>query len=316
MRSTTVILTTDVMDVIQEHYRRRGLRGQEARPDPKVIRGSAIGKGLRALFLKATRSHLAKSVDPRGMRVFELGHQRHFALRRALRDAYPTLPLGDPTGVDGEEGDAGELEVTVPLGDGYAVVGHIDGCVPVQVTVADSANSPTQEVSALLEIKTMAPIGFKNFAACFTQEELKAELSQAYWGQAQFYMGALGVLWCAYLAENKENGQLAVRHIAFDPDGYAGLLAKAALLKTWLQAHATGELGADLMPDPCEGKDYGAKPTADQELAWGCSYCPFWQTCYPGHVAIMRPGRFGPRRVTILSSHAKGAEILERGFSV
>ena len=216
--------------------------------------------------------------EDRTMRVFEIGDDRHDALRlRMVTEARDCgLPLDRvPTTKDGEE------EWEIPLSEGWILRGHPDG---VMEGVWCSSTKSVLPI-ALLEIKTINTRGYKRF--------LGGELDENYVAQLHINMAALEIFWACVIAECKDTQALKQRWYPYSRDAAADLFKKARAVAD----HLNAGMGALLLPNcsSVDPKKYGGTNVRSinlddggsirvQRLEWGCSYCPFWKDCYMEHV--------------------------------
>ena len=281
----------DPLKIIQRAYAQLAAdRRKEEPPKWGVIRASSIGYPPRRLAMQlcspatvgipnGTQTFEPESFTDRTMRIFEIGDDRHDSLRLRMvteaRDCGLTLDRV-PTTKDGEE------EWEIPLSEGWIIRGHPDG---VMEGVWCSATKSVLPI-ALLEIKTINTKGYKRFVG--------GELDENYVAQLHINMAALEIAWACVLAECKDTQALKQRWYIYDRDAAAALFKKARAVAGHLSKTGASALQ---LPNCAETdpKKFGSNirsirleetkaPHTVQKLEWGCSYCPFWKTCYPENV--------------------------------
>lgn len=307
------------IEIIQNHYAERATA---KKPTPGTFRASSAGYGLRRLVLSYNPALEAKPYDPRAIRVFEHGDQRHYSLRRALRDRWPELPVGrldQHRGLIDEDADEETLR-TIEIGQGWSLAGSPDG------VLHDVEVNGRHYERAILEIKTMSSFGFKRAkelreynAATRTWTELSfAEgIGPTYLTQVAMYAfleeldeARDGIVWILEAKDTQALHQVATP----PPISLVGpTLEKLRRAAAIIDSNPTVEeivVGPDALPI-CEGKDFGLKK--DGAMNWGCSYCPFWTTCFPHHVQTLAAGK----RVTLPDDRIKpGSTVIEMGNAV
>lgn len=296
----------DVAEAINVHYARRAalrLAENEHTPRRGVLRGSAAGYELRrrAYPYHHTAPQVQEPYDPRAMRTFETGDHRHYALRRALREAIPGLPPGrfdDVTPVAPGEAEL-ELEriINTPSGGTWRLVGHVDGLLAF----------PDGRVF-VLELKTQSAMRFDDFS----QDDYGPDsaLGAAYAGQDAAYLWISQADGVIHVHENKDTQRIKPR--VYPRSAYAARLERVENEAIAVAAAVDAEIDPLLLP-ACAGDDYGIKPDAKQTLRWGCSYCQFWRACHPEHVKLVS----GKKLVTVhASTVARDARIAGHGLAV
>lgn len=279
----------DPLRAIKDHYAAKNAE-RKASPTPwGVIRGSSIGDQPRKQILaRSNGEYPPEDKTDRAFRTFEVGDQRHDALRFALVAGIKKAFAGYDTTripVTREQEEEWEIDLGVPCstmpGKNWRVVGHPDGVMPAIVWKGILYER------VLLEIKTTSSFGWKDIQAGLVDAK--------YVDQAQLYMFAADLKFVLFLYERKDTQHLDGVVMPADPARQTFLLEQAAYCARQI------ERGVQPLAIPlCEGESYGwesAKAKVGtrfvtyQALGWKCSYCDFAQHCYPNHVRIMIGGK-------------------------
>lgn len=243
-------------------------------PRERVIRASSLGDQPRKLVLSALFDDAREKPTGRALRTFEVGKQRHDALRAALASQ-----LGEKDRVPVRQADEEELEEPMRT-PGWRVVGHPDGVLATPVVV----NGDAVAAPALLEIKTINAFGWTRV--------LSGEIDPKYLVQSGWYARAARTKARIFLFEKKDTQHLHA----------AALPAREPLLDQALEWAEEAAFAAEARPElddfiaksePCSGPDYGwqTSRTGPPKLGWRCSYCPFASTCFPTMVRTVVSGK-------------------------
>jgi len=258
---------------IDKMYVQTGLNEPGRKPVPNVLRMSSIGyQPRRTVLHRRTEEFPPREADGRGFRTFEVGHQRHDALRTKLVAAgiRGSVPVTKEM----------EFELVIPLpGTDWIIRGHPDGVMD-EIEVKGVAYR-----NVLLEIKTAGAAGWRNIVAGMVED--------GYLDQAMIYADALKAEWIYFLFERKDTQALCELVVPFDK-GRAEAAKQRALAAIQYLAKGTPALEVPA----CEGDDYGYKmrgggrgKTSLLSLGWKCSYCQFVQHCFPTHVRMLVSGK-------------------------
>jgi len=238
----------------------------------KTFRISSIGWQPRKLMMaKAQEGYEAKAIEGRGVRTFEVGKQRHDALRKAL-------VLGGFSG-DIPMTEAGEKEIRLPLGGGWEIVGHPDGILN-EIEVKG-----TKYEMVLLEIKTVGAAGWRSVKA--------NEIDEGYIAQASMYCHILNLKWIYFLFEKKDSQHLAEVIVPMSEQAVNQSLHDIGFTIGSIEAGKT-----PMQVEACSGPDYGYQMRTRKRgemprlsLGWRCSYCQYVQHCFPTHVRMLEGGK-------------------------
>lgn len=280
MRTLATRDARDALGAIVRAYIERGAQSdaESDRYRPGIVHASTIGAPLRqAVMAYHAERYPPATLSAQARRVFEVGHQRHAALRAALRHAGWRVPVEDEEeapwfiGLGPYPWRRAEDAEPEPLG--WYIRGHADALIE-DVFVQGIGRVPR----AVLEIKTMSDFAFDRFRA--------GQLDAKYHAQIQINMAGLKAPWALVIAERKHTQALHASWYPGQPESQGALVRHA-------QAIAEGVSSGT---DPLDVEACGATAPDDygvgraDALKWGCSYCRHWQHCYPGHVAVLRPG--------------------------
>lgn len=286
----------DPIGAITDHYRALALARLEEPVRPKVIRASGIGYQPRRLLMGLMPGkYPQRPTDPRGMRTFEVGDKAQDHLAHAALSG----------GFDGRLAlrKADEEQVRHDLGNGWAIVGHMDGFAEWV-----RHRGGNLEGGVVIDFKTTGSFGWRDVMA--------GKVNETYIAQLQAYMAMKGAKWGLLIYERKDTQALTSIAFPFNAESWKGLLERAR------QVAAFAEMGHDPMSLlPCSGEDYGMvkfKSCDYPKLGWKCSYCPFWQHCFQDAVSARVSG--SPHVVSeadfALHLLPKGREVIEWGHDV
>lgn len=177
-------MTADLIDLLDRGYAQLD-EPRETRP--KVIRASSLGDQPRKLVLAALAPDRKERPTGRALRTFEVGKQRHDALRAALVQGLGGNAERIPVRADDEEELVEDMHTP-----GWRIVGHPDGVITDAVTVGGNL----VRTPALLEIKTVNALGWTRAK--------NGEVDPKYLVQSGWYARAVRALSRVFLFEKKD----------------------------------------------------------------------------------------------------------------
>lgn len=223
------------------------------------LRLSQAGKCARQSAYALHGVEKDSTIEPRLLRIFEMGDAIHDQLRRALVEAGASgrIPVTKDT----------EFEVTLRVYDKdndehLEISGHPDGVVVV--------TTPHEQIreEAVLEIKSVNPTAWSY--------RLKDGPDKYWISQASCYAAALGVGWICIVAYNKGTSDIVAWLLPRDDV----LVAEAE--RRWLRA-------ASSTPDCLPARDHQPGPervgrnySSRKVYPWECRYCDYRARCLDG----------------------------------
>lgn len=285
------------LEAIRAGYSARA-RARESSVKMGVVRVSGCGhQPRRTAFDYYPKVFPGETLTDRSMRYFEVGDQRHDALRVAMVEG--GLKGMIPTTKDAEQ----ECQIPIP-GTSWMIRGHPDGVVDSMTYNGVTYNR------VLLEIKTAGAAAWNRI--------LNSEGDEKYLAQAMLYCKILKLDWVCFIYERKDTQDV---HMFFLP--YDAALADRVLEYTKEAIDAVEAGFSPLDMKECGGQGYGwqtRKVTGVGQtlaLGWRCSYCAFAKYCFPTHVRIVSSGKPVCIDVSAVPGDAyvvaMGVEVIPRG---
>jgi len=249
-------------DVIRAAGARAAAEREQRQPEWGVFTASSCGYQPRRIACRYDPAIIGWPLSGRAVDIFSLGdwvEERH---RRYLHEVWPRIPVSREH----------EEEWELPICEGWVLRGHPDGVLE-RLSFRGEEQPP-----ALLEIKSASSYGFRRLS--------RGELGDPYLGQITANLKGLALSKCLLHAVAKESMAFSQTLIPFREDLWESLAAKLRAVGLHLNAK-----GSALDLPACRGEDYGIVTdargwTGKRTLRWGCSYCPFWGSCYPEFVQV------------------------------
>lgn len=234
-----------LVEAVRKYYEEEALK----RVREPFLRPSLVGHCARQVWYQL-RGYSAEPLNYNTLLKFRLGDLIESDLVDACVKCYPDFKAGEPIPrvVGGDIYQAyKQFEVTIGVGPGVSIVGHIDGYIEKKG-------------------KPYCIVDFKSAAAqSFDAVERTGDVGEGYVAQAHCYMKGMGVDRFLFVYYNKNLSTLTEIPVKWNQATWDKLAAKILMLAN-----------PNAVTPPREHE-----PNQKGYLPWQCGYCSYRQHCWP-----------------------------------